>query len=238
MMIKKGIADLSDYDFQAGQFLMIDKPMGWSSFRIVHKIRKASGVKKVGHAGTLDPLATGLLILATGKKTREITQYQSQEKVYSGTITLGQSSPSMDKETVSHTFSSFEGISEQDIYRVRDKFIGRTMQIPPMYSAIKFNGQTMYNLARKGKSVELTPREIEISSFEIRKIDLPEVEFKITCSKGTYIRALANDFGNELGCGGILSSLRRLKIGEYSVDDAFQIEEILHLFEIKAHSGV
>jgi tRNA pseudouridine55 synthase len=229
MMIKKGMTDLSGLDFQSGQLLMIDKPAGWTSFKVVHKIRHAAGVKKVGHAGTLDPLATGLLILATGKKTKEITNYQAQVKTYSGTITLGLTSPSMDLETEADAFYPLTGITETDIYRIKEKFTGKIMQVPPMYSAIKFGGKTMYNLARKGKTVELAPREVEISSFDITDINLPEIKFEIVCSKGTYIRSIANDFGRELQCGGILSSLRRQKIGEYDVKDAFEMEEILDL---------
>jgi tRNA pseudouridine55 synthase len=231
MMIKKGTTDLSGLNFQEGQILFIDKPLGWTSFRVVHQIRKASGARKVGHAGTLDPLATGLLILATGKKTKEISEYQAQKKTYSGKIILGFSSPSMDMETEPDAFFPLTGISTEDIYRTRNKFLGRILQVPPMYSAVKFQGKTMYNLARKGKVIELTPREIEISSFDITGINLPEIDFVIECSKGTYIRSIAHDFGKELGCGGVLGSLRRLKIGDYSVNDAFSMEEILNLFE-------
>jgi tRNA pseudouridine55 synthase len=229
-MIKKGISDPQSVNFQEGQIILIDKPVGWTSFKVVHKLRQVTGVKKIGHAGTLDPLATGLLILATGKKTKEIDQYQAQEKTYSGTFILGKTSPSMDMETEPDSFSSYEAVSAKDISRIRDKYLGKQLQIPPMYSAVKFQGKTMYNLARKGKVVELAPREIEIMDFQINSIELPEISFIIKCSKGTYIRKLAHDFGNDLGCGAVLGSLRRQKIGEYSVEEAFNMDEIFTLF--------
>jgi len=237
-MIKKGLNNLSGLDFQTGQVILIDKPLGWTSFKVVYQIRKASGAKKVGHAGTLDPLATGLLILATGKKTKEISEFQCYDKTYSGTIILGRTSPSMDMETEPDSFSPVTGINEEDIYNTRDKFLGKIQQIPPMFSAIKFGGKTMYNLARKGKVVELAPREIEIKSFKITGINIPEVSFEIICSKGTYIRSIADDFGRKLGCGGVLGSLRRLKIGNYSVNEAFTMSEILPLFDKSSISAV
>ena len=225
-MITKKTNNFSEIDFQTGEAILIDKPQHWSSFKVVYAIRKVVGVKKVGHAGTLDPMATGLLILCTGKKTKEITLYQEQEKTYTGTILLGKSSPSMDLETAVSTEKPVN-IKTEDIYRIRDEFTGTISQIPPMYSAIKLNGKTLYNLARKGKSVERAPREITISRFEITEINLPEVHFEITCSKGTYIRVIANDFGERLGCGALLSSLRRTKIGSYSVDDALSVQEFV-----------
>ncbi len=226
-MITKGTTDFSNLDFQSGEVILADKPAGWSSFKVVHKIRKASGEKKVGHAGTLDPLATGLLILCTGKKTKEIDKYQAYDKTYTGTILLGKSSPSMDLETEITSALPVEGFTENDIYSVRNLFIGNIMQMPPMYSAIKYKGKSLYKLARKGKSVERKPREITVSKFEILGIDLPEIHFEITCSKGTYIRVLANDFGEKLGCGGLLSSLRRTRIGSFSVEDAVNVDEFV-----------
>jgi tRNA pseudouridine55 synthase len=231
MMIKKGIADLAGIDFQAGQLILIDKPIGWTSFRVVHEIRKAVNVKKVGHAGSLDPLATGLLILATGKKTKEIDFYQAKEKTYSGTITLGITTPSMDLETLPDAYYDITGITAETIENARKKFTGKILQTPPMYSAIKLKGKTMYKLARKGKKLELSAREIEITRFDVTEINLPYINFEITSSKGTYIRSIANDLGKELGCGGVLSSLRRTRIGEFCVEDAFKMNEILQLLE-------
>lgn len=224
-MITKATSDFSQFDFSSGEVILIDKPIGWSSFKAVYKIRQATGVKKVGHAGTLDPLASGLLIICTGKKTKEITKYQDFEKTYTGTITLGQSSPSMDLETEISSTNSTENITEKQILEIRDTFVGKIAQIPPMYSAIKVNGKSLYKMARKGKTIERLPREITVSSFEIKNISLPQVDFEIVCSKGTYIRSIANDFGEKLGCGGLLSSLRRTKIGCYSVEDALDTNE-------------
>lgn len=229
-MITKRTTDFADIDFHSGEAVLIDKPQYWSSFKVVHEIRKAIGVKKVGHAGTLDPMATGLLILCTGRKTKEITLYQEQEKTYTGTILLGKSSPSMDLETEVSSNKIVE-VSEEEIIRVRDKFTGDILQVPPMYSAIKLGGKTLYNLARKGKSVEREPRQVNISKFKITGINLPEVHFEISCSKGTYIRVIANDFGEMLSCGGLLSSLRRTAIGSYSVDDAFSVTDFKQKFE-------
>jgi tRNA pseudouridine55 synthase len=224
-MITKESIDFSKFDFQSGEVILIDKPIGWSSFKVVYKIRQAAGVKKVGHAGTLDPLASGLLILCTGKKTKEISKYQESEKTYTGTITLGKTSPSMDLETEITVTGSTEGISDEQILNARDSFIGKITQIPPMYSAVKVNGKSLYKSARKGKTVERIPREITVSSFLITNISLPDIDFEIVCSKGTYIRTIANDFGQKLGCGGLLSSLRRTKIGSYSVEDALDTNE-------------
>ena len=232
-MITKETTDFERIDFVEGEVILIDKPVGWSSFKVIRKIRQAINVKKVGHAGTLDPKATGLLIVATGKKTKSISKYQSLEKTYSGTITLGKTSPSMDEETEITSEKPFTHITDKMIYQVRDKFVGSIKQIPPMYSAIKYKGKNLYHLARKGKEVERKPREVVVSDFKIININLPKVDFEITCSKGTYIRAIANDFGEKLGCGGLLSSLRRTKIGNYSVVDAFTVEEFTDKFALK-----
>lgn len=232
-MITKKTNDLSRIDFREGEVILIDKPAGWSSFKVIRKIRNAIEVKKVGHAGTLDPMATGLLIVATGKKTKSINEYQALEKTYIGTITLGKTSPSMDLETEIISEKPFDHIFKEDIYKVRDEFVGTIKQIPPMYSAVKYKGKSLYHLARKGKEVERLEREVTVYNFIITKIDLPNIDFEITCSKGTYIRAIANDFGEKLGCGGLLSSLRRTKIGSYSVDDALTIDEIIERFTSK-----
>jgi tRNA pseudouridine55 synthase len=224
-MITKASSDFSQFDFQSGEVILIDKPTGWSSFKVVYKIRQAVDVKKVGHAGTLDPLASGLLIICTGKKTKEITKYQNLQKTYTGTITLGKSSPSMDLETELSAINSTEGISDKLIHEVKDSFIGQITQIPPMYSAVKVNGKSLYKIARQGRSVVRMPREITIYSFIIKNISIPFLEFEIVCSKGTYIRSIANDFGAKLGCGGLLSSLRRIKIGSYDINDALDTNE-------------
>lgn len=230
-MITKKTIDLSGRNFHAGEVILIDKPVNWTSFKVIHTLRKITGEKKIGHAGTLDPFATGLLIICTGKKTKEISFFQNQEKTYSGTITLGKKTPSMDLETEIIEEKPVDGISEEMIYNVRDKFTGKIMQIPPMYSAVKFKGKNLYELARKGKTVSREPREVLVKKFEIQQINLPDIKFEITCSKGTYIRVIANDFGDNLGCGGLLSSLRRTFIGNYSVEEALTIENFKALFE-------
>jgi len=232
-MITKENNDFSGLDFINGEVILIDKPPGWSSFKVVREIRNVVGVKKVGHAGTLDPLATGLLIIATGKKTKSITEYQALEKTYIGTITLGKTTLSMDLETDVISEKPFAHLTEKEIYKIRDEFVGTIKQVPPMYSAIKYKGKNLYYFARKGKEVVREAREIVVSDFKIIKTDLPYINFEITCSKGTYIRVIANDFGEKLGCGGLLGSLRRTKIGNYSVVDAFKIEEFVERHSLK-----
>jgi tRNA pseudouridine55 synthase len=225
MMINKERADFTGLDFHKGEEILIDKPFGWSSFKVVYEIRNSIGWLKIGHAGTLDPFATGLLILCTGKKTKSISEFQDLEKTYSGTITLGKATPSMDLETEILSEKPFSHITEEQIYLLKEEFTGKIMQVPPMYSAIKQNGKNLYKLARKGKTVERQPRQINISGFNITKVELPLVHFEIICSKGTYLRVIANDFGEKLGCGGVLSSLRRSKIGDFSVENALSVEE-------------
>ena len=195
----------------------------------MHEVRKAAGVRKVGHAGTLDPMATGLLILCTGRMTKEISSFQDKEKTYTGIILLGKTSPSMDLESEVAEGKTVEGIKEEDILYARDKFVGDIMQTPPMYSALKVNGKRLYEMARKGKSVKREPREVNVSKFEITEISLPEVHFEISCSKGTYIRVIAHDLGAALGCGALLSSLRRTKIGDYSVERALTPSEFAEI---------
>ena len=229
MMIKKGTNNLSDCDFNSGEIIMIDKPLNWTSFDAVSKIRNSVGVKKAGHAGTLDPMATGLLIICTGKKTKEILFFQDLKKTYTGSILLGKKSKSMDLETELIGGEDITSIKNEDIYNVREKFVGKILQVPPMYSAIKFKGKSLYNMARKGKAIELKPREVSVFKFEILEINKPYVNFEITCSKGTYIRSIANDFGEELGCGGVLGGLRRTAIGNYSVNDALSIDDFVSL---------
>ena len=211
--------------FEEGQVLLIDKPLEWTSFDVIRRIRYLIKVKKVGHAGTLDPLATGLLIICTGKYTKRINDYMAQEKEYTGTFTLGATTPTYDLESKPENFKSFENISQEKIRNVARSFLGEIMQIPPAHSAIKVEGKRVYELARKGKEVKLEPRKVFIKEFEITAIALPVVHFRVVCSTGTYIRSLANDFGAMLGCGAYLSSLCRTRIGEFTLDNAMTIEE-------------
>lgn len=219
--------DLSAEDYQAGKILLIDKPLTWSSFQAVNKLKYALKRKynlpksfKIGHAGTLDPLATGLLIVCTGKFTKSISEIQGQDKEYTGTITVGATTPSYDLETeVDQTFPSAH-ITEELIRETTKQFLGDIQQKPPVFSAIKKDGKRLYEHARKGEEVEIAFREVRIESFEITRIALPEIDFRVVCSKGTYIRSLAYDFGQALGSGGYLSALRRTKIGDFSIDDA------------------
>ncbi|RXP44594.1 tRNA pseudouridine(55) synthase TruB [Lutibacter sp. HS1-25] len=213
-------------DYKNGQVLLIDKPLNWTSFQVVNKlrwhIRQKFNLKKikVGHAGTLDPLASGLLIICTGNFTKKIDEYQGQIKEYTGEITLGATTPSYDMESeVNQTFLT-EHITEELIRQTVLQFTGEIDQKPPMFSALKKDGVRLYDMAREGKSVEIASRKITISEFEITKIDFPKVEFRVVCSKGTYIRSLAYDFGKALNSGGYLSALRRTKIGEFSVENA------------------
>jgi tRNA pseudouridine55 synthase len=228
-MITKQATDLSVYNFEQGEEILIDKPFGWSSFKAVFKVRKAINVKKVGHSGTLDPYATGLLILCTGKKTKELTSFLASDKVYSGTFTLGKKTLSMDAETDVVLERPTENIEEKDILKARDAFIGKIFQMPPMYSALNHGGKKLYQLAREGKEVDRKLRVVYVHDFQITKIEMPLVYFEIKCSKGTYIRVIANDFGEKLGCGAYLSSLRRIKIGNISVDDAINADDFVDL---------
>ena len=210
--------------FDEGQVLLINKPLYWTSFDAVRKIRNLVRTKKVGHAGTLDPLATGLLIICTGKFTKKINEYVSQEKEYTGTITLGATTPTYDLESEPENFRSYENITNEMILHTAKKFTGEIMQVPPAHSAIKIEGKRVYELARSGKNVILEPRKLFIKEFMITHIELPVVHFKVVCSTGTYIRSLAFDFGESLGCGGYLSNLCRTRIDEFKVEDAFTIE--------------
>lgn len=213
-----------DNPFAEGQVLLIDKPIDWTSFDAVRKIRNLAKTKKVGHAGTLDPLATGLLIVCTGKFTKKINEYMAREKEYTGTIVLGSSTPTFDLESEPIPIADPATLSTEKIISATKQFTGNILQVPPIHSAIKINGKRVYELARKGLDVKLEPRPVHISVFEINAINLPEVTFRVVCSTGTYIRSLANDFGAALGCGGYLSSLRRTRIGEFSVNDAMSME--------------
>jgi tRNA pseudouridine55 synthase len=224
---------MTEEAYKNGQVLLIDKPLTWTSFQVVNKlrweIRQRFNIKKikVGHAGTLDPLATGLLIICTGKQTKQIDTYQGQVKEYTGTFTLGGTTPSYDLETeINNTFPTAH-ITEELLHETTKQFVGEIQQKPPIFSAIKKDGKRLYELARKGETTEIKERTVTVSSFEITKIKLPEVEFRIICSKGTYIRSIAFDYGKALNSGGYLSALRRTKIGNFSVDDAFSVEEFI-----------
>ena len=224
---------MTEEAYKNGQVLLIDKPLTWTSFQVVNKlrweIRQRFNIKKikVGHAGTLDPLATGLLIICTGKQTKQIDTYQGQVKEYTGTFTLGGTTPSYDLETeIDNTFPTAH-ITEELLHETTKQFMGEIQQKPPIFSAIKKDGKRLYELARKGETTEIKERTVTVSSFEITKIKLPEVEFRIICSKGTYIRSIAFDYGKALNSGGYLSALRRTKIGNFSVDDALSVEEFI-----------
>ncbi|OJJ20145.1 tRNA pseudouridine(55) synthase TruB [marine bacterium AO1-C] len=227
---------LEDFNFKEGEVLLLDKPKEWTSFDVVAKVRnlikkKEQSKVKVGHAGTLDPLASGLLILCTGKKTKSIESYQAQQKEYIGEITLGQTTPSFDAETeVDQTFD-ITHIDSQLILDTVPQFMGTIQQIPPMFSAVKVDGKRLYKHARKGQVVEVEPREITIHEFDIVQIDLPKVLFRVVCSKGTYIRSLARDFGQAMQAGAYLTDLRRTHIGDFKVSDAYTIEEFKSLFD-------
>ena len=222
-----------DVDFLAGTTLLVNKPQEWTSFDVVNKlrntIRKKIKVKKikVGHAGTLDPMATGLLIICTGKFTKKLHEYQGLSKKYTGTITLGATTPSYDKETEVDATFPVDHITEEQIEEVRQQFIGQLAQIPPMYSAIKKNGKPLYIKARKGEKVDIEPRNITISDFLITQNNMPELDFEVHCSKGTYIRSLAYDFGKEMNSGAYLSALCRTEIGEFKLEDAWELEELV-----------
>jgi len=219
-------------EFLDGEMILIDKPLEWTSFQVVNKVRwllrKQFNLRriKVGHAGTLDPLATGLLILCVGKFTKKIEQYQAQDKEYTGTILLGATTPSYDAETeVDETFPT-DHIDEALIDEAVQEFIGTIQQQPPIFSALKKDGKRLYEYARKGEDVNIPTREIRIESFEITRIALPEVDFRVVCSKGTYIRSLAHDFGKAVQSGGYLTALRRTKIGLFDVENSQTIEEV------------
>ena len=221
-------------DYQEGQILLIDKPLKWSSFQAVNKLKfglikelKLPKKFKIGHAGTLDPLASGLLLICTGKFTKRIEELQGQAKEYTGTITVGATTPSYDLETEINERFPTEHISETLIYETLPQFIGEIDQKPPVFSAIKKDGKRLYESARAGIEVEIKTRKVTVSEFEITRIAIPEIDFRIVCSKGTYIRSIAYDFGVALNSGGHLAALRRTKIGDYSVENAVEPEAFI-----------
>lgn len=218
-------------DFTEGQLLLVNKPYNWTSFDVVGKLRNAfKPLKlKVGHAGTLDPLATGLLIICTGKMTKQIDTFQAQEKEYTGTMTLGATTPSYDMETAPNEQFNISKITEAHINQACQQFIGHIQQYPPAHSAIKIDGERLYEKARRGQEVELRLRNVTITEFEITAIKLPEINFRVVCSKGTYIRSLVNDFGKALNNGAYLASLRRTRSGSYKIDDAREVMELVNI---------
>jgi tRNA pseudouridine55 synthase len=211
--------------YEEGRVLLVNKPLHWTSFDVVRKLRNAVRTKKVGHAGTLDPLASGLLILCTGRMTKQINQYMAREKEYTGSFTLGAETPTYDLESEPANFRRYDHISESDLQQAALLFSGEIQQVPPIYSAIKKDGKPAYLLARKGRDVVLEPRPINISAFDVHVEQMPVVRFRVVCSTGTYIRSLANDFGRALGCGAYLSSLCRTRIGEFKLEDAKSVED-------------
>lgn len=224
-MEKKIPIELLHLNFDEGQILLIDKPYTWSSFQALKKVKYQLKIKKIGHAGTLDPLATGLLILCTGKKTKEINHYQAQEKEYTGTLVLGKTTPSVDLEKDFDGTYPYEHIRLEDLERVRVQFLGDIEQTPPIFSAIKQDGKRLYELARKGEDAEIKSRIVHIKKLEFTNTKhFPEIDFSVICSKGTYIRSLVRDIGLALGSGAYLKALRRTRIGEFEVNNAWKIE--------------
>ncbi|WP_231402169.1 tRNA pseudouridine(55) synthase TruB [Panacibacter microcysteis] len=217
-----------------GQVILMNKPLRWTSFDAVKKVRILTGVSKVGHAGTLDPLATGLLIICTGKFTKKINEYMGMPKEYTGSITLGATTPTFDLESEPGNRKPAEHITDAVLHDATRQFTGNILQVPPIHSAIKKDGKKLYELARKGKEVNPDPRPVTIDVFELTKIEMPVVHFRVVCSTGTYIRSLANDFGAALGCGGYLSSLCRTKIGDFNIGHAYTLAGFeAHIMQLK-----
>ncbi|MEW5800236.1 MAG: tRNA pseudouridine(55) synthase TruB [Bacteroidota bacterium] len=219
-------------DFEEGEILLVDKPIDWTSFDVVARVRSMFKIGKIGHAGTLDPKATGLLILCTGKMTKSMIEFQNLNKEYTGKIELGATTKSFDSETEIIKTKAVINVTSAQIENVFRSFVGSYQQLPPMFSAIKKNGRRLYKDARKGKEVERESRTVQIHELEVTSLDVPVVNFRVVCSKGTYIRSLANDIGQKLGCGAYLKELRRTKIGEYAVEDAMRMDQI-HLLQQK-----
>jgi tRNA pseudouridine55 synthase len=225
-------------DFETGEILLVDKPLNWTSFDVVHRVKELFHVRKVGHAGTLDPKATGLLILCTGKKTKTISEFTGQEKEYEGIMQLGATTASFDSEMPECNAKDFLRVREEQVRDVFRSFLGTQRQTPPMYSAVKYGGKPLYKYARKGRTLERQSREITISQFELLKMDLPFVHFRIVCSKGTYIRSIVDECGAQLLCGAYLKELRRTRIGAMVVQQALHIEELHSLGQrFSMHSG-
>ncbi len=232
MMITRETVDLKGFDYNLGQIILVDKPLNWTSFKVVALIRKHCGAKKVGHSGTLDPLATGLLIICTGRKTKELQKFIGLKKTYTGTFILGKYSRTFDLEHETKDIPIPDNVNSNKIKEVRDRFVGEIFQTPPMFSAKKIKGKRLYNIARKNKIISVEPRKVTIYEFEINSIQLPVIEFKITCSKGTYIRSIADEFGKHLNTSAVLGSLRRIKIGDYNIEDAISVEDFVKRFTL------
>lgn len=216
----------SEQPQDAGQLLLLNKPLGWTSFDVVNKLRYKLKIKKIGHAGTLDPLATGLLIICTGRMTKQIESYMGLEKEYTGTFVIGQTTPSYDLETEVTEPVDISSVTQESILNASKSLTGKISQLPPTHSAIKIGGKRAYKFARQGKEVELKPREVEVSEFEITSVALPMINFRIVCSKGTYIRSLARDLGESLGVGAYLSQLCRTRIGSFKLEDAVSVDDV------------
>jgi len=227
-----------EFNFAEGELLLINKPYKWTSFDVVGKIRNSlKPLKlKVGHAGTLDPLATGLLIICTGKLTKQIDTFQAEEKEYTGTMVLGATTPSFDLETVVDQEFSLEGLTENAIYAATEPFTGAIQQYPPAHSAVKVNGERLYVKARRGEETELRLRDVTVSVFEITRVALPEVDFRIVCSKGTYIRSLVSDFGKQLNNGAYLSKLTRTRSGNFLLEKAYEVADLVNYLRKKRES--
>ena len=219
--------------YNEGKTILIDKSLDWTSFDVVKKLKFLIKCKKIGHAGTLDPLATGLLIICTGKNTKKINDIQNLSKTYTGNFTIGSTTPSHDLETEISTSKPIENISKKMIEDVADTFLGVQLQKPPKFSAVKVEGERAYKLARENKKFILKKKEIEITKFKISEIKSSVISFEIKCSKGTYIRSIARDFGNRLGCGAYLSKLRRTKIGDFDVNNAYTIDDMVNIIKIE-----
>lgn len=232
-MITNKTTDISDIDFNQGAVILINKPIDWTSFKVVDKVRRLIRAKKVGHAGTLDPKATGLLILCTGKLTKSIDEFQNKIKEYRGKIYFGKTTPTMDLESIDEA-SEERDISNLNLEIIKEaakSFVGEIEQVPPLFSAKWVNGKRAYELARKGKNINLRPKKVFVYKFEILNYNPPLAEFEIVCSKGTYVRSLANDLGQKLGCGAFLYQLERTKIGEFKLEDAIDLEQLKKLVQ-------
>lgn len=235
-MIASPETRIPEFDFEAGEVLNIDKPLGMTSFGVVERIRRWTGCRKVGHAGTLDPLATGVLLVCTGRATKRVSEFMDLEKEYEGVVELGKVTDTDDTEGKIVEEHPVPDFSKEDIESSLNSFRGTIDQIPPMYSALKKNGQRLYKLARRGKEVPRQPRSVTIHEITLLNWMCPELSIRVRCSRGTYIRALARDIGNKLGAGGYLKTLRRTRIGQFRVADSYTLETFRRWFYIQHES--